>query len=55
MRDAADRAIDSWPVGEPFALLPSMQPLTLDVIMRAVFGVEDGRAPGRAEARGCGR
>ena len=25
MRDAADRAIDSWPVGEPFALLPSMQ------------------------------
>jgi cytochrome P450 family 135 len=42
MREAADREIDSWPVGEPFALLPSMQSLTLDVIMRAIFGVEEG-------------
>src|ERR671915_1659622 len=42
MREAADRAIDSWPVGEPFALLPSMQALTLEVIARAVFGVEEG-------------
>jgi cytochrome P450 family 135 len=44
MRDAADREIDSWPVGEPFALLPSMQSLTLSVIMRAVFGYEPGPA-----------
>jgi cytochrome P450 len=43
MRDAADRAIDSWPVGEPFALMPSMHALTLEVIMRAVFGVGHGR------------
>ena len=42
MREAADRAIDSWPVGESFALLPSMQSLTLEVIARAVFGVEEG-------------
>jgi cytochrome P450 family 135 len=42
MREAADRAIDSWPVGEPFALLPSMQSLTLEVIARAVFGIEEG-------------
>jgi cytochrome P450 family 135 len=42
MRTATDRAIDSWPVDERFALLPSMQQLTLDVIMRAVFGVEEG-------------
>jgi cytochrome P450 family 135 len=42
MRDAADRVIDSWPVGEPFTLLPSMQSLTLNVIMRAVFGVAEG-------------
>ena len=41
MREAADRAIDAWPVGEPFALLRSMQSLTLEVIMRAVFGVEE--------------
>ncbi len=42
MRAAADRSIDSWPVGEPFKLLPQMQSLTLDVIMRAVFGVDEG-------------
>ena len=42
MQEAADRAIDSWPVGEQFELLPSMQSLTLDVIMSAVFGIERG-------------
>jgi cytochrome P450 len=42
MRAAADRAIDAWPQGEPFELLPTMQSLTLDVIMRAVFGMEPG-------------
>jgi cytochrome P450 len=42
MRDAADVEIDSWPVGEPFALLGSMQSLTLRVILRAVFGFQPG-------------
>jgi cytochrome P450 len=42
MSEAADRAIDGWPVGEEFPLVPSMQILTLEVIMRTVFGVEDG-------------
>jgi cytochrome P450 len=42
MREAADREVDTWPVGEPFAAMPSMQALTLDVITRAVFGVEEG-------------
>src|SRR6059036_559318 len=42
MREAADAQIDSWPRGEPFALLPSMQALTLEVIMTAIFGVEQG-------------
>src|SRR5205814_5447399 len=43
---ASGRELDSWPVGEPFALSPSMQSLTLDVIMRTIFGVyeEDRRA-----------
>jgi cytochrome P450 len=49
MREAADREIDAWPVGEPFALLPSMQSLTLEVIMRAVFGVVEG--PRREELK----
>jgi cytochrome P450 len=42
MRRSADLEIDSWPVGEPFALLPSMQSLTLRVIVQAVFGYEPG-------------
>jgi cytochrome P450 len=44
VRDAADAEIDSWPLGEPFALLPSLQSLTLGVIVHAVFGYEPGRA-----------
>jgi cytochrome P450 len=32
------RELASWPVGEPFALWPRMQEITLAVIMRAVFG-----------------
>lgn len=42
MREAADREIDAWPVRETFTLLPSMQSLTLGVMMRAVFGLEEG-------------
>ena len=42
MRRSADVEIDAWPVGEPFALLPSMQSLTLRVIVQAVFGYEPG-------------
>jgi cytochrome P450 len=41
IEEATDRVIGSWPTGEPFELLPGMQALTLEVIMRAVFGVEE--------------
>jgi cytochrome P450 len=44
MRESADIEIDSWPLRQPFSLLPSMQSLTLRVIMRAVFGYEPGSA-----------
>jgi cytochrome P450 len=37
----AAREVERWPVGEPFALWPRMQAITLEVIMRAVFGVEE--------------
>jgi cytochrome P450 family 135 len=47
MREATERAIASWPVGEPFSLRPHTQAITLEVIMRAVFGVEGGAAMGR--------
>jgi cytochrome P450 len=51
MREAADAEIDSWPVGEPFAMLASMQSLTLWVILQAVFGYR----PGAAQAELSGR
>ncbi len=44
IRAAADREIDRWPVGAPFELLPSMQSLTLHVILQAVFGYQPGAA-----------
>jgi cytochrome P450 len=44
MRRSTDREIDSWPVGEPFGLLGTMQSLTLRVILQAVFGYEPGPA-----------
>ncbi len=46
MRDATTRAIDRWPVGKPFPVHESMQAITLDVIMRTIFGVGDGGALG---------
>jgi cytochrome P450 family 135 len=41
MREAADRAIDSWPVGEPFELLPSTQSLAMEVTTQVAVGVEE--------------
>ena len=41
MRDAATREIETWPIGRPFPIQHSMQGITLDVIMRTIFGVED--------------
>jgi cytochrome P450 len=41
MRSASARALASWPVGREFSAHASMQAITLDVILQAVFGVED--------------
>jgi cytochrome P450 len=41
MRTAAERELATWPVGRTFALRPAMQRVTLEVILRAVFGIED--------------
>jgi cytochrome P450 len=43
MEEAAAREVSSWPVGEQLRLHPSMQSITLEVIMRAVFGVTEER------------
>ncbi|HEU4979442.1 MAG TPA: cytochrome P450 [Solirubrobacteraceae bacterium] len=37
---ATERAMERWPAREAFALRPSTQAITLDVIMQAVFGVD---------------
>jgi cytochrome P450 family 135 len=50
MRAAADLEIDSWPIGEPFALLPTMRSLTLRVIVEAVFGYGPGPQQDRLKA-----
>ena len=49
MREATLQEMESWPVGEPFALRPHTQRITLAVIMRAVFGVHDEDRLGRFE------
>lgn len=41
MRSVTDHIIDRWPSGRPFPLQPEMQAITLDVILRTVFGVEE--------------
>jgi len=40
MREVAEREVASWPQGEPFAVWPRMQAITLEVIVRTVFGVD---------------
>src|ERR671934_2428828 len=39
--EATERELASWPIGRTFRLHPAMQRITLEVILRAVFGVED--------------
>jgi len=39
---AAEEDVATWPIGKPFALQPRMQAMTLNVILRAVFGLDDG-------------
>ena len=47
--EVTERTVADWPRETEFALHPSMQAITLEVILRAVFGVEDAeRARGAA-------
>jgi cytochrome P450 len=41
IREITMREMERWPVGEAFPLRPHTQRITLAVIMRAVFGVDD--------------
>ena len=40
IRDIAARVVERWPVGTPFPIHREMQSITMDVMVRAVFGVD---------------
>ena len=42
IREATRRDVASWPIGEPVPTLPRMHAITLHVVLRAVFGLEEG-------------
>ena len=41
--EVARAELDRWPQGRPFSLWPRMQAITLEVIVRAVFGISEPR------------
>src|SRR5689334_971635 len=51
MGEIAEREIDSWPTGTPYALRPRMQALTLEIILRTVFGIGEAEAGKLADLR----
>jgi cytochrome P450 len=46
---AADK-IATWPLGRPFALRERMQEITLEIIIRLIFGIRDAARVGRLRA-----
>jgi len=42
MAEVAEREVAAWPRGEPVALHPRLQALTLEIILRTVFGLDPG-------------
>jgi cytochrome P450 len=42
IEEAVAAEIDSWPLGTPFPIHARMQAVTLEVILRAVFGIAEG-------------
>jgi len=47
MGEVARAEVARWPIGEPFELWPRMQAITLEVIMRVVFGSVESEQLGR--------
>lgn len=50
VHEIAERHIASWQVGETWSALDQMQSISLEVIIRAVFGVDRARVPEFREA-----
>jgi cytochrome P450 len=51
VREVTERELDSWSDGDTFAIHPRMQAITLDVILKAVFGVTDPARDARLHER----
>lgn len=49
MREVAAAEVATWPRGEELALLPAMQRITLRIILRTVFGMDEGPRAERLE------
>ena len=47
MRDTTLRAMAGWPRGRAFPIHPEMQAITLEVILRTVFGIEESASLAR--------
>ena len=50
MWEIVDRSIDTWPVGAAFPIHPCLTDIALEVILRVVFGVDDGPRLARLRA-----
>jgi cytochrome P450 len=53
MSAVINRAIASWPLGRPFSFHREMQSVTLEVIVRAVFGIDAGGNSRRLREKLC--
>src|SRR3954451_12048026 len=42
MEELTERELDRWPLEEAVELHPRLQALTLEIILRAIFGVDEG-------------
>ncbi len=42
IRNIIEQVTSRWQVDKPFSVLPSMQAISFEVILRAVFGIEEG-------------
>jgi len=51
MAEVAEREVASWPRDEPIELHPRLQAVTLEVILRAVFGLDPGERLDAIRAR----
>jgi cytochrome P450 len=51
MEELAEREVASWPTGRAFELHPRFQALTLEIILRAVFGLDAGERLDRLRDR----